>query len=153
VSASFGEWVFDQLSSWAGVQSSRVSVYQLQVAGQPPVDPVTLVGRYLVVQGGSNPRRTPGAVDGVSRDVSATVTVTSAAWFNSSMASPALAASRLADSVENLIVDVIPDVDGWAGCSPVQQVMEPTIRTDESTADRKLVYLVGQYSVLADRFS
>jgi hypothetical protein len=152
VSATFSEWVFDRLTVWASLQASLVTVHHVQVAGVPRVDPSTGVGRYLVVQP-INKRRTAGAVDGASRDMSATVQVTSTAWFNNSAASPAVAADRLADAAENEILDVVPDVDGWSGTCPVQQVFRQDGRPDESTSDRKLIYSVGQYQVMADRIS
>jgi hypothetical protein len=152
VSATFAEWVFDRLTTWAALQSSLVTVHHIQVAGTPRVDPSTRVGRYLVVSPVSK-RRTSGGVDGVSRDVSATVQVTSAVWFDASAATPAVAADRLADAAENEILDVVPDIDGWSGTCPVQQVMFQPGRNDESTADRKLVYSLGQYQVAADRIS
>jgi hypothetical protein len=66
--------------------------------------------------------------------------------------SPAVAADRLADAAENEILDVVPDVDGWSGTCPVQQVLAGW-SADESASDRKLIYSVGQYQVMADRIS
>jgi hypothetical protein len=139
-----------RLTAWAASQASVISIYDTTIPGIPPADPVTGLGRYVVVAERTKLRSS--GVDSVSRDASGELLLTMAVWSDVSGDSMAAACRWLVEGVQSQLVDWTPSVPGL-NCGQLQQVGNPQPSPEETLTDRHLMYATDQYSYLADRIS
>lgn len=138
--------VLVRLRQWAATQASLITVYDVTIPGSPPADPVTGLGRYLVVA--ERASRQSVTVGGASTQQSGEVYVTVAAWLQNSNQSAAQSCRWLVTQVQALLTDWIPQVPGIR-CGPLVQVGNPMLTPEESLTDRHLIYASDQFAYLA----
>jgi hypothetical protein len=119
-----------------------VTVYDGAVPGIPPA-------RYVVLYGDTGWRTSTGW-DGLARDESYTIQVTTVASAGDSLMSAGPLCRALAQRVRDALVDVVLTVPGLI-CGPVTHSLSNPPQVDEAVKDRPTVYAVDQFSILATR--
>lgn len=148
MSATLADAIVDRLTA---TLPSQVSVYDTIVPGQPPADPQPPGAGFYCVVHSLDRKRTALAIDGVSRDTSSRVQVTSTAWFELSEASPGQDARALSELVQSALLDWVPDIDGQVSSQVV--LYDSHEGSDESTPDRHVAFAVDIFSTYGTRIS
>lgn len=120
--------------------ANDVQVWDAQVPGIP-------ANRYYQVVAG-NELKTPGSVDGVARDISGSFTVVSVAMNPDSDAPVTFLARNLARKARDHLVGRVLTVDNLV-VGAIQHTNTEGPFKDDDIADRTVMFVVDEYSVLA----